>query len=257
MLEAYLDESGIHQGSEACAVAGFVGSVRTWVQFNAKWNSLMDENGVESFRAKDFYGGQGDFKGWEADQRDRFIESIVRIVQPLKLHWVGGLVDVQDFLALSVPERRYMAGATLRVGANLDSAGAEPYFLPFTLALIQSVEYADPGIKVNVICEEQAQFEGWARRVYKDMKVDKPYSDHLETLTFAPKNSFAGLGLADLAVHSVYREHLNRADRRCWYFLHSLARKDGKNIRTFTGLALRHAVSIVPERIRREVLGVD
>ena len=36
-LTAYFDESGIHEDSSHCIVAGFVGSDREWKKFEVRW----------------------------------------------------------------------------------------------------------------------------------------------------------------------------------------------------------------------------
>ena len=43
MLEAYLDESGIHREASWCLVAGFVASSKQWRWFDDRWVSLTAE----------------------------------------------------------------------------------------------------------------------------------------------------------------------------------------------------------------------
>jgi hypothetical protein len=52
MIQAYFDESGIHQGSNALVIAGYFGTTAQWKAFRKKWLKVM---GDFDFPLKDFH----------------------------------------------------------------------------------------------------------------------------------------------------------------------------------------------------------
>ena len=73
MMEAYADESGIHNGSKRCVVAGYVGGRREWQRFVDAWSATPKEFGIAEtvgFHAKVFFktdrfGNRfGPYKAW-------------------------------------------------------------------------------------------------------------------------------------------------------------------------------------------------
>ena len=52
VLEAYLDESGIHGSAPWCLIAGFVASSRQWAWFENRWAKRTTE---AEFHAKEFF----------------------------------------------------------------------------------------------------------------------------------------------------------------------------------------------------------
>jgi hypothetical protein len=59
MMEAYFDESGIHDGAKVCIVAGYYGSHSAWKRFESQWNKILadyPEVAVKGFHAKVFFG---------------------------------------------------------------------------------------------------------------------------------------------------------------------------------------------------------
>jgi len=53
MIEAYLDESGIHDGAAVCVIAGYFGGPGQWHKFERLWRKSLDRAGVplEKFHA--------------------------------------------------------------------------------------------------------------------------------------------------------------------------------------------------------------
>jgi hypothetical protein len=52
MLEAYLDESGIHDGAKVCMVAGYFGGRSQLRKLERKWKSVLEDF---AFPMKDFH----------------------------------------------------------------------------------------------------------------------------------------------------------------------------------------------------------
>jgi hypothetical protein len=77
MMEAYFDESGIHDGAKVCVVAGFYGTQPAWRVFENQWKKILSdypELDGEGFHAKRFFARNenqervGRYIGW-ADEK--------------------------------------------------------------------------------------------------------------------------------------------------------------------------------------------
>lgn len=59
MLQAFLDESGIHAGATHFVLAGYVGGTRRWVRLTRLWMNHLADFGVTDFHATDLFGRRG------------------------------------------------------------------------------------------------------------------------------------------------------------------------------------------------------
>ena len=62
MLEAYMDESGIHDGAHACVITGYWGHERRWRRFEDEWKKILvaaDEPALTEFHSVDFWKPDG------------------------------------------------------------------------------------------------------------------------------------------------------------------------------------------------------
>jgi hypothetical protein len=86
MVEAYMDESGIHEGAHVCVVAGYWGSVKKWVRFESSWKEILNdakEPSLKEIHSTDFWYSDGRRKGvfalWSDDKADRFISDLAQL----------------------------------------------------------------------------------------------------------------------------------------------------------------------------------
>src|SRR5579872_7283912 len=87
MLQAYIDESGIHTNHcELCCVGGYFGSVPIWRHFETRWRKTLDHYGIEEFHAKRFYQRDPEgnrvspYREWSDTQADKFINRLISII---------------------------------------------------------------------------------------------------------------------------------------------------------------------------------
>ena len=162
MLEAYFDESGIHDRASICVIAGYWALTSQWRWFEKKWRTTLQEFKfpLEDFHAVDL-----------ARSRDHkpMLERLAQVISIYPLHPVTVGIIVDDFNAFSLRQRTFMTGATL-VGTtgkfSTSGAPTKPYFVPFGYCLRRVTDRTKPGRKANF-------FFGLDRPMAKYAKVQR------------------------------------------------------------------------------------
>jgi hypothetical protein len=181
MLDAYLDESGIHDGAPVCVIAGYFGGRGQLKRMEDEWRKALSDFDVplEEFHAKDIFPKVKGFfreKGWDIETRNRFLARLAHVVSAYKkISAVSSSVVVQDFEALSLPQRRFFTGARLDDRGKLVTTGSpnRPYFLPFLNCVRRVTSYAPEGGmakgKAHFFFGLDRPFAGYATALYRDI----------------------------------------------------------------------------------------
>ena len=56
MIQAYLDESGIHDNADVCLIAGYFGGPGQFKKLGSEWIDILRYHNVIEFHAKEFWG---------------------------------------------------------------------------------------------------------------------------------------------------------------------------------------------------------
>lgn len=80
MLSAYFDESGTHDDSPVCVVAGLLAPPLQWERLTADWQRILDEVGIPEFHMSECSPGGGIFKDWPKEAREKLIRRLVHLV---------------------------------------------------------------------------------------------------------------------------------------------------------------------------------
>ena len=228
MLKAYFDESGIHNGSPICVVAGFVLSSQRARLLSDKWQSnLLYQWRIPYFHAKEFSQRTGPFKGWRDVQvRDFSIAAIAIINEAFSIVDVGVSIGAalvaKDFFALTTDERRWLTGGQYVLSRNADQkkwkkqgVPTKPYFLLFQHAVLDAVKLTadrtyqgdvlDTGDMVHFIFDQQKEYEVSARSVFRAMK-QMPLSirNRIGDVVFSSKLRATPLQVADFMAYESY-----------------------------------------------------
>src|ERR1700721_2948126 len=104
MIDAYLDESGIHEGAAICVITGFFGGSSGWKALEECWEPILRNHHVtlEEFHAKDFLK--------QTKNAALLGELVVLISSIKKIHPVCFSIDVGEFNSFSYPQRKFMTG---------------------------------------------------------------------------------------------------------------------------------------------------
>jgi len=211
MIDAYLDESGIHDGAKMCVIAGYFGSPGQMRKLEKAWKKTL----------ADFRFPMKDFHAKNLLKTKKYIpmlKELARAVgQQKKVYPVTWAIVVEDFNSFTLEQRRFMTGATLSpMSRKLVTSGCptKPYFVPF-ISIIKVVTDAAPiGGKANFSFGIDRQFARYAIALFKQIvenaDKDRPIStwksrDRLGNALFPLATETAQLQAADLLVHVSYR----------------------------------------------------
>jgi len=228
MIDAYLDESGIHDGAAYCVIAGYFGGRGQWRKFEESWKQLLREFKVpmEKFHTKHFYP-EPKPKTWFADQWSRrdeyasFHNAIAATIsQQKKIHPVSAGIVVPAFNSFSVDDRRFMTGAKSNLKGELISHGSpeKPYFVPFTMVVRQICEYAPVGGKAHFFFGIDRSFYRYATTLFEQITNDQfrigslAWKDRLGDSSAPRAANTAQLQVADFLAYLTYRHMLDAGD---------------------------------------------
>ena len=150
MIDAYLDESGIHDGAPICVIAGYFGGRGQWRKFEKDWRKALDKADVplEKFHAKNLIKRAGFFLGWRDGQYFSLLSDLAGAICRYKIYPLFHCIIVEDCFAFSESSRRWLTGATVRAeDGKVMTSGcpSKPYFMPFQYALRNLCGYAPAG----------------------------------------------------------------------------------------------------------------
>jgi hypothetical protein len=221
MIDAYLDESGIHDGAAVCVIAGFFGGRGQWRKFEALWRKTLSEFGVplKEFHAKDVIKRRGHFDGWPDDRHSFFMRKLSMAITTFKIHPVSVGVVVADFQACSHPQRRFLTGARLDKG-KLVMSGApnKPYFCPFQECIIKVLDYTPVGGKAHFFFGLDRTFYEYATVFMKGLQDDGYTEQHqrIGTSAYPLAKETPELQAADFFAYLTYLDMLDRLKNDAW-----------------------------------------
>ena len=81
-LVCYLDDSGTNKHDTIVSLAGFIGTIDSWSDFEIDAQVIMKEYQVNYIRGMDIYHTDGDYKGWSIDKKLGFIRRLNKALSP-------------------------------------------------------------------------------------------------------------------------------------------------------------------------------
>jgi hypothetical protein len=203
VIRGYFDES--YKDHRVFAIGGYVGRDRDWNPIAKAWRNRRLKNHVQCFHAADCEDGREEFKDLSKEERIQLKTDLIQIVgRSTNLGGFGAAVIIEDFY--KVRESSDRAKEVL---------GPDPYFMCFQMLLTAvcvelEQQGATPGMSVAYIFEEQEEFSGRAKGLYdRFKKINPEYAPRLGTVTYAPKQKFIPLEIADNLAYETMKEVLN------------------------------------------------
>ena len=107
---AYVDESGTHDGSPVVALAGYLSTYQGWNDFEDQWNRIMRRFRVNDFHMTDFETHHAEFEDnnyWTPDIRTRLMERVTALCQQKTTLGIGCAVIREQYDRLLSPKIRH------------------------------------------------------------------------------------------------------------------------------------------------------
>jgi hypothetical protein len=223
MLDAYLDESGIHVGAGVCVIAGYFGGRGQWRKFQRSWLRLLERYEVprEEFHAADLVKKRKFFFHWDKSKQSLFMEEVAVVITEFKIHPIIQGVIVKDFFEFSENQRRFLTGGYLGPDRRLKSSGnpEKPYFMPFQQLIKKVLGYAPVGGRAHFMCGLGTPLAEYASKLIADLEENSSTvsRERIGDLTFPKASETPQLQAADFLSHLTYLHMLERMKTGNWY----------------------------------------
>jgi hypothetical protein len=212
MLEAYMDESGIHDGATLCVVGGFYGSQKEWGRAEQAWNKVVGHYGLEpaGFHSKEFWNrksGASAYKGLSDAQAEKLLERLVNVIQRHRIFPFGHGVVVEHWNQVPVGWRQFLTGAAWSNGKLVGTGSPNrSYYLPFQYCVEDCIRLAAAKDRVHFYAGLDNTFWGYLRDLYlNELMRDETTKASLGGLSFPLSKDTPGIQMADLLVYQIYR----------------------------------------------------
>ena len=234
MLEACMDESGIHDGAHVCVVAGYWGSVKKWKRFESRWKQIIKETNeptLKEFHSTEFWNSKGErhglFAQWSDAKADKFIDALADCIVDSKVFPTSAVLVTEEWKKLTREERMFLTGGIYDPRIDQWSERGAPnriYFYPFSLAVANPAIGCPAGLHVHYVFDLNKQFKHHALKLYELLKRDKNLKcrHQLGGIDFENGGSVVGLQAADLLAYQTYKHAPVRIAAKRQLFLDEL-----------------------------------
>jgi len=215
LLTSYADETG-HSADPSlhfAGMAGFVGPLDAWKEFEPSWNGILDDFGLKQpFHMKDFAHSEGQFVEWKGDKvrREKLYGKLIGAILETDAVPIGAIVSIEDFKGLSLCQQKsfldpyYIAFQNVTRGASLEALDLEP---PERVAMVYSYNQefgaVQPGESYSV---DQA---GRAEQLWHAIKQHTDYGQWMGAYASSTPAEQVQLQAADLFAYELSKEFEN------------------------------------------------
>jgi hypothetical protein len=217
MIEAYMDESGIHEGAHVCVIGGYWGSIKKWKRFERRWKQIIEDAGeptLKEFHSTDFWYADGRRKGifarWSNDKADKFIADLATCIVDSGIYPTAAVLVVADWKKLNKDERMFLTGGRYNKSTLKWVTRGAPnrlYFLPFQFAIEYPALSCQAGLHVHYVFDLNKQFKKHALDLFGLMKIDPKINarHRMGALDFETGEAAPGLQAADMLAYQIYK----------------------------------------------------
>jgi hypothetical protein len=217
MIDAYIDESGIHDGAPACVVAGYFGGRGQWRKTERDWRRVLNKFHVPvpEFHAVNLVKRRKFFHGWSSDESLELQLALAEVVTQYKVYPVAKCVLTPDYKRMTQAEQKFLTGATLRPDGHIRQHGnvSQPYFAPFQQVIRTVLGHTTLGGKAHFFFGIDEASQGYARSLFEELKnnPDHDYSERMGTIAFPQAKDTPAMQVADLLSYLTYQQMLEGA----------------------------------------------
>lgn len=206
VLKAYMDESGVHDGSEAITVAAYVGRPSDWQQWTKMWNAA--KRPIKVYHAVDAQNRTGEFRGWTQERVAELVKRLLPITAESRIAAVVVGMNLNEF------RKAVDAEPTLR------ELFGNPYVacLHWTIQIILNLMFETNNKERIAFIHENNSYHGGAYEVFDWIKKYGSRGKNIISLTFGSKEDYPPLQAADILAYEGNKRlrDPSRPERRPW-----------------------------------------
>jgi hypothetical protein len=221
MIDAYLDESGIHSGAKVCVIAGFFGEQEPMRRLETAWIQTLNNFNfpMADFHAKNLLPKR---------QHEMMLWELSKVIdRERQVYPISQAIIIDDFFSYSLESRRWMTGGRMSKGGIWREGGCpdKPYFVPFQNCLKYITDQTPVGGRVHFAFGLDRTFSGYAltlfKQIHKQIESGEYPSewaskDRLGQPVFPLATETPQLQAADFFVHLSYQRVLEHYPARDW-----------------------------------------
>jgi hypothetical protein len=225
VIDAYLDETGIHDGAPICLICGFFGGRGQWRKVEDAWCRALDRFDVplDKFHANEAVNRRKFFVNWDEEKHARFLLELASAITAFKVYPVNFGIVVKDFESFSENQRRFFTGMELSPEGNMVGTGSpgRPYFTPFLRLINRVASYAPVGGRAHFFFGLDRPFAGYAEEMFRILKTDAVakgnYRERLGDTSFPLAKQTPQLQAADFFAYLSYDRARECVQTGNWY----------------------------------------
>lgn len=210
MLQAYVDDSGSHDGSHNMVLAGYWGRVHQWKKFEQAWKAVLDSEGIDEFHAKKFWPripGKGrvrPYHDWSDERHASFIDRLLAVIESSKIYPFACGVVAAEWDNLEVEAKTILT-------VQEKQALQKPMLFAMMRIMFRVAKYCNQGKVVNFTFDECSSDKlktavmlrfAEVKRVFRD---DDPLIERIGGLEFESSEKALPLQAADLLAYEAHR----------------------------------------------------
>jgi len=207
---AYFDESGTHQASPVCAMAGYIAPAHDWFWFSREWRAALREDGVpivagdsepffHAVKCDGRYRGS-QYEAWSEDRCNLHRQKLASIINRRGLVAIGTAVVVEDYKRVFLPQ----------LSPELQEVFAKPYMFCFSVCLEKIGRHLkeigiSPGEQIAPFFDQNTEMAKTALEFYRKLIDFTPLSTLFTPVHFDDKKKRLPLQAADYAAYESFR----------------------------------------------------
>ena len=205
VFKAYMDESGVHDGSPVLTVGAYLARPRQWQEWTKRWN--VAKRPIKVFHAVDCQNLTGEFKGWEPGQRDELVKRCLAVIADSDIPGVVG-IQMREF------------EAALKDRPDLRAVFGSPYAACFqwVVQIIMNFALGANNSEPTAFVHELNDYKYEALNGFDWIKKNGNPLGTVISLQFVEKKEMAPLQAADILAYEGNKRLRDpeRPERRSW-----------------------------------------
>lgn len=198
IFTAYVDESGMHDGSQHIVLAGYISTADQWNAFEDNWKAALSDAGIPSFHMTDFANRIAPhYNRWSESQRQERLARFINIANKHSICSVGVILSKADLGAAM--------GRVITVFRGRAYGIAATWFTGLTVAAL--TKHHDPNAHVAYVMDRGARRSGEYVQIINRMMAKTDLMAGIRALSIRLESSslFVPLQAADILAYELYR----------------------------------------------------